>query len=257
MPDPLLPQLIVIFIAGFAGSFHCVGMCGGFACALGRDPSGSRLATVLRHLVYNTGRVVSYVFLGMFAGAVGAGAFTTSHADSELVLVGQRVLAVLAGVLMVFMGLRLLGRLQRLRAVTGGLAKSNLAGALRGLLRAPGRSAPLAFGVFNGFLPCPLVYAFVALAATTANPLHGALVMVAFGLGTYPAMLASGGTGTWLRHDWRVRGVRFAGMFILVLGALTLARGILPLGGHVEHRVSSAPTVTEAPAVIHHGGHAH
>ena len=33
---------LVIFAAGFAGSFHCVGMCGGFACALGHDPHGQR-----------------------------------------------------------------------------------------------------------------------------------------------------------------------------------------------------------------------
>ena len=33
---------LVVFAAGFAGSFHCIGMCGGFACALGRDPRGAR-----------------------------------------------------------------------------------------------------------------------------------------------------------------------------------------------------------------------
>ena len=61
---------IVIFAAGFAGSFHCIGMCGGFACALGRDPQG-RGATVLRHLLYNTGRLTTYCFLGGLAGAFG------------------------------------------------------------------------------------------------------------------------------------------------------------------------------------------
>ena len=63
---------LLIFAAGFAGSFHCIGMCGGFACALGRDPRG-RTATVERHLLYNTGRLTTYCFLGGIAGALGAG----------------------------------------------------------------------------------------------------------------------------------------------------------------------------------------
>ena len=62
--------LLVIFAAGFAGSFHCIGMCGGFACALGRDPQGAG-ATVLRHLLYNVGRLTTYCFLGGLAGALG------------------------------------------------------------------------------------------------------------------------------------------------------------------------------------------
>ena len=61
---------LVIFAAGFAGSFHCIGMCGGFACALGRDQRGGG-ATVARHLLYNTGRLTTYCFLGGLAGALG------------------------------------------------------------------------------------------------------------------------------------------------------------------------------------------
>ena len=61
------------------------------------------------------------------------------------------------------------------------------------------RAAPLAFGVLNGLLPCPLVYAFAAQAAASGGPLQGLQVMAAFGLGTFPAMLAMGGLGLWLR----------------------------------------------------------
>src|SRR3546814_9260711 len=94
---------------------------------------------------------------------------------------------------------------------------------LRDLLRAPGLSPPLAFGVLNGFLPCPLVYAFAAQAAGSGGPLPGLLVMLTFGLGTFPAMLLMGGFGGWLRgrgrragNDgiaprWRRRGADLAG----------------------------------------------
>ena len=60
----------LLFLAGFAGSFHCIGMCGGFACALGADPRGAG-ATSVRHVLYNTGRLTTYCFLGALAGGLG------------------------------------------------------------------------------------------------------------------------------------------------------------------------------------------
>ena len=90
----------VFFLAGFAGSFHCIGMCGGFACALGRDSHGPA-ATGLRHLLYNTGRLTSYVFLGALAGAIGqvictSQGMTVPVIDGGGLDLGQRILAILA-----------------------------------------------------------------------------------------------------------------------------------------------------------------
>ena len=129
---------------------------------------------------------------------------------------------------------------------------------MRELLKTSGIAAPLAFGVLNGFLPCPLVYAFAAQAAASGGPASGFLTMAAFGLGTFPAMLMMGGIGIWwrpgsrqpgvqavpvslhpargavLRSGWRVQGMRVAGGFIVVLGLITLARGVLPMTAHVH-----------------------
>ena len=99
---------------------------------------------------------------------------------------------------------------------------------MRSLQTSQSPAAPVAFGVFNGFLPCPLVYAFAAQAASTAGALSGLLVMLSFGLGTFPAMLMMGGVGRVLAPAWRQRGVWLAGSFILLLGLITLGRGILP-----------------------------
>jgi len=228
---------LVIFAAGFAGSFHCIGMCGGFACALGRDPQG-RGATVLRHLLYNTGRLTTYCFLGGLAGALGQVICTPQGTTVPLLTgsldTGQRILAILAGLLMIAMALQFFGLLPRLHRVTG-FGAGTLAASLRSLLMAPGRAAPLAFGVFNGFLPCPLVYAFAAQAAGTAGALPGFLTMAAFGLGTFPAMLLMGGIGRALAPAWRQRGVWLAGSCILLLGLATVGRGILPFAAHIAH----------------------
>jgi uncharacterized protein len=229
---------LVVFAAGFAGSFHCIGMCGGFACGLGRDPRGGA-ATAARHLLYNSGRLTTYCFLGALAGALGqiictrqGGAFTLLGGSLDA---AERTLAIVAGVLMIAMALQFFGLLQAFHRLTVGFGSSTFAMALRSLLTTRHRAAPLAFGVFNGFLPCPLVYAFAAEAASTFQALPGLLTMAAFGLGTFPAMLMMGGVGRVLAPAWRQRGVWLAGTCILLLGIVTLGRGILPFGAHMSH----------------------
>jgi sulfite exporter TauE/SafE len=235
---------LVIFAAGFAGSFHCIGMCGGFACALGRDPQGPG-GTVVRHLVYNLGRLTTYCFLGAAAGALGQVLCTPQGTVVPLLGgpldTGQRVLAVIAGLLMIAMAMQFFGLLQRWHRVATGFGGTTLSMSLRSLLQAPGRAAPLAFGVFNGFLPCPLVYAFAAQAASTAGVLPGFLVMASFGLGTFPAMLMMGGVGRILAPVWRQRGVWLAGSCILLLGVITLGRGLLPFAVYLAHGWPGGP----------------
>jgi sulfite exporter TauE/SafE len=234
----------LLFLAGFAGSFHCIGMCGGFVCALGADPRGAT-ATSLRHVLYNTGRLTTYCFLGVLAGGLGQAVYTSAGTTSqrgvsflsESLNAGQRGLAVIAGLLMILMALSFFG-LRGWHRVTGSFGGSTLVISLRSLLRKPGHAAPLAFGVLNGFLPCPLVYAMVAQAASTADALSGCLTTAAFGLGTFPAMLAVGGVGRLLAPKWRQRGVRLAGSFILALGLVTLGRGVIPItAGHGLHHL--------------------
>jgi uncharacterized protein len=234
----------LLFVAGFAGSFHCIGMCGGFACALGADARGAS-ATSLRHVLYNTGRLSTYCFLGAVAGALGQMICTSLAAGSQRAApllsasldVGQRALAVMAGLLMILMALRFFG-LRGWQHVTSGFGGSTLVASLRSLLGRRGFAAPLGFGVLNGLLPCPLVYAMVAQAASTFDVLSGCLTMAAFGLGTFPAMLVMGGVGRLLAPSWRQRGVRLAGGFILALGLVTLSRGVMPMmAGHGLHYI--------------------
>jgi uncharacterized protein len=235
----MTPHLL-LFAAGFLGSFHCIGMCGGFACALGRDPRG-RGATALRHLLYNCGRLTTYCFLGALAGALGQAICTPHGLEggmlSDPLDLGQRVLAIVAGLLMIAMAMQFFGLLQRAHRVVVGFGGTTFATSLRSLLTLRGGAAPLAFGVLNGFLPCPLVYAFVAVAASTGAPLPGILTMAAFGLGTFPAMLLMGRIGQLLDPVWRQRGVWLAGSCILLLGVITLGRGVLPLAAHLHRGV--------------------
>ena len=229
----------LIFLGGLAGSFHCVGMCGGFACAVGTDPRGRR-ATVTRHLIYNSGRVTAYCLLGIVAGVLGMNLIGHNDSGTNHVAVAQRLLSTTSGVLMLFIGMRFLGFFRHIGNYKPGYISQMIISGLRDLLKVPSPAVPLVFGIFNGFLPCPLVYAFVVLAGATGGPLSGALVMMVFGLGTYPAMLLMGGIGTQIRSDWRILGVRIAGMFIVILGLITLMRGALLSANHSDSLLRNA-----------------
>ena len=253
-------QYFLISLAGLAGSVHCVGMCGGFVCVMGKDPRGAA-ATLRRHLTYNLGRVTTYCFLGAVVGTLGL-LLVGHHGEVTTVSLAQRALAVLSGLLMLYIGLQFFGFFRGTRWRPPGFGADRLVLALRQLVKAPGAGAPLALGALNGFLPCPLVYAFLAQSASAGGPLPGFLTMAAFGLGTFPAMLAMGGIGLWLRpafersgapalavdsaggtggggtlrarSDWRQTSLRIAGGFIILLGVITLARGLLPMGAHLH-----------------------
>ena len=230
---------LVVFAAGFAGSFHCLGMCGGFACGLGRDPRG-RGATILRHLLYNSGRLTTYCFVGALAGALGQ-IVCTRQGTTFLLLDGsldaaERILAIVAGLLMIAMALQFFGVLQVFHRLAVGFGSSTFAMSLRSLLTTRNRTAPLAFGVFNGFLPCPLVYAFAAEAASTSQTFPGFLTMASFGLGTFPAMLDDGwrraGTCADVAAAWRVA----CRQLVSCCSALSRsAEALLPLDAHMSH----------------------
>lgn len=244
-------QYLLVFLAGLAGSVHCIGMCGGFACALGSDPRGSA-ASLRRHLIYNFGRATTYCFIGAIVGFLGL-LLVGHQGENTTASLAQRLLALVSGLLIILVGLQFLGISFARRWRLGDAGALRITSALSRLLKAPGSGAPLVLGVLNGFLPCPLVYAFAAQAAGTGGPLPGFLTMAAFSLGTFPAMLAMGGAGLWmrsrsatavsvrarggavlLRADRRQQILRIAGGLIIVLGLVTVGRGLMPMSAHLH-----------------------
>lgn len=248
----MLMYFFVTMLAGFAGSFHCIGMCGGFACGLGADPTNSPTKTALRHLLYNSGRVATYMFIGALAGAFGAELLGNSmpaahgmaqhsghamqsgeHGVSGFFLAGelgvmQRLLSVATGLLVLVMALQLMGLLRHSSKSWTYFGNNFFSSAMRSILRSPNPAAPVALGVVNGFLPCPLVYAFAAMAAATGSVVHGVIVMAALGLGTFPAMLFMGGGARLLSGRIRQSGVRLASGFLVLIGFVTIVRGVAP-----------------------------
>lgn len=217
-----MSYLLLPFVGGLAGSLHCVGMCGPFALALG---SGER--RVWRSALYNLGRVGTLLGLGALSGTFGA----VLVASGPAALAG-RALALATGTFMLVIALETLGLASILGPRTAAIAQATVGRALAVVLRSRSPAAPLAFGAFNAFLPCHLIYAFVAQAAATASAAEGTAVMAAFGLGTVPAMLGLGLGGRLLSERLRRSLGSAAGLLVLGFALLTIGRGLGLLPGH-------------------------
>ena len=207
---------LALLATGFLSGVHCMGMCGGIACAFSARGGG-----VSRQLAFNFGRIASYAAAGAGAGLLGsAGAWAAGAAPA------QTALYVLANVMLVLVGLhlagagRLLGGIEALGAPLWARLQPLAARLL------PARSPPQAFaaGLVWGWLPCGLVYGALAAAAFAGGPANGALAMLAFGLGTLPNLLAAGLAAARLRAFTARRAVRLAaGGVVFGFGAVGLA----------------------------------
>ena len=207
---------LLIIAGGMLGSGHCLGMCGGFALALGSRAPNWR-ANLIRQFLFAGGRISTYTFAGAVAGF---GSWRLGHDLRSLVNL-QAILSLLAGALLVLEGLFSLGWLPRPFAHAGCPG----AGGFASLLRAREKSTVFAAGLVNGLLPCGLVYGYLALAASAGHLAGGAAVMALFGLGTLPAMVLTGLGGALLSLGWRRRLFRLAAWCLLLTGLLALARG--------------------------------
>lgn len=215
---------LAAFLVGLLGSTHCLGMCGGIVSALTfgvsdeirRSPG--RLTLFL--LAYNAGRIASYVVAGALAGAASAGAFGMLPPSSV-----PWAVKLLTGGFMIALGLYLAGWWPGLQMLErwGGVLWQRIEPFGRRLLPVNHPLKALVFGLLWGWLPCGMVYAALAWAFTAGSALQGALLMLAFGLGTLPMLLAAGAAAGWLRDVVRRTWVRHtAGLLVMLFGMVVI-----------------------------------
>lgn len=212
-------SLTAAFLVGLLGGGHCVGMCGGIVGAVSmtlpnRQPKFPFL------IGYNLGRISSYALAGMIAGAVGASSFFLDH-----ILPIEKLLYALASIMLVLLGLYLAGIWRVLTKLEhiGAKLWQRIQPYSQKLL--PVQSLPQSFllGSLWGWLPCGLVYSVLVAAIATASPFEGGLLMLAFGLGTLPTLLAMGMTAVrlkaFLQNLWfrRLSGLIIAGFGVIGL----------------------------------------
>ena len=225
----LNPAYLLALGMGLASGFsHCIGMCGIFVVSYAGMPDKGETRRFLRptrHLLFHGGRLAALALLGLAGGVIGA----LGHRWA----VAQGVVSLLVGVAMLGLALGLAGAFPRFRlpepdvlAASGGVLRR----VYGRVLRSRHALKPLAVGVFVGFLPCGLTYNAL-LATFTLRPLSGALLMLCFGLGTIPGLLALalfGQTlfsGLLMRLPFRLAMTRVSALFMAALGFAFLWRG--------------------------------
>ena len=207
--------LLTLFLLGFFGGGHCVGMCGGLssAFALQLPPGLNRTGLIV---LLNLGRISSYVFIGLLVGAIGQVGISL---DQTRWL--QNGLYLSANLLLLFLGLYLAGissLATRIESI-GRPVWKRLNPLLNRLL--PIQSVPACFGVgmLWGWLPCGLVYSASLYALGSGNALEGGLYMLAFA-GTLPNLLAMGLFAAQLKNFLQRKTVRLAAGLLVAAWAL-------------------------------------
>jgi hypothetical protein len=193
-----LSVLISAWLIGALGGVHCLTMCGGFVTAVATRDAAAGGATLAllparivasRQLVYHAGRITTYALLGAAFGAAGAMAL-----DAVALLPLQRTLYVGANLFLLLLAASVaFGRpgvawLQH----AGAKAFGAVLPAVRPLLARHGVGARLALGLVWGLVPCALVYSVLPLALFAGGAWQGAAVLLAFGVGTLPNLVAAG-----------------------------------------------------------------
>jgi len=213
-------DLISAFVVGLLGGVHCVGMCGGIVGALSFGAASHRQLPIL--LAYNAGRISSYALAGALMGALGF-----YFSGLLPVQAAQRFLLSVAGLFMVLMGLYLAGWWNALSHIerAGGALWRKIEPLGRGLV--PVRSIRHGFvlGLLWGWLPCGLVYSALVWTVSAGGAWEGALLMLAFGLGTLPNLLLMGVAAAQLNRWVRQPVVRaVAGALVMVFGLVLVYR---------------------------------
>lgn len=221
-----LPLFAAAFVTGLLGSAHCFGMCAGISGLFAVNASVASLrAQLSMAIAYNVGRVLSYAFLGVLVAAVGHSVVNAIPTIAAPVRLASGLLIVIVGLQVAF-GWQFLAPLEK----AGARIWNRIAPAAKNLLPVTSMPKSLGLGLLWGWLPCGLVYSVLLLAATTADPVQGGLVMVSFGLGTMPAMIATG-ISTSRLSLFMSRNRLGAGLLIVLLGLLTLAMPVKSISG--------------------------
>lgn len=203
-------------LLGLMSSAHCIGMCGPLAMSLPVHHL-SRTGQLLSMLLYHLGRILTYSFLGLLFGMAGRGLYLAGF---------QQWFSIGTGILMLLLAVHyFMGRsngypvwmqrwYQPLQVVMGRLLKQK------------GLYSFLLLGMANGLLPCGMVYIAVIGAIGLGDPLQSAGFMMAFGLGTFPAMFLMSWFGIRIGMDVRMKFKRAVPFLIAAMGIILILRGM-------------------------------
>lgn len=221
-----LPQLSqgmgygLLFTVGLLTGFHCVSMCGGFVVSYTAKNAQDGKKSHLSHLMYGSGKLISYTIIGAAFGLLGSIiAFTPQI---------RGVAGLLAGLFLVLFGLKMLNIIPALRKIQFRTPKfiSKFVGK-----QSSKNKSPLIIGLLNGLMiACGPLQAIYVMAAGTGSLVEGAKILFIFGLGTLPVMLGFGYFASVVSSKMTHSILKASGAIVIVLGLLMINNGLTLTG---------------------------
>lgn len=212
-----MEHFFTAFSIGLIGSLHCIGMCGPIALAL---PLGNKsvLSKTTNGLIYNVGRIITYSLLGLFFGFFGERLAVAS--TQQLISIAIGSLFIMA----VFIPKKFINNINPTGFIGKYIALVKVS--LSKFIQNQSILGKLSVGLFNGLLPCGLVYAAIGGSIATGSLIDGMWFMAAFGLGTLPMMFSvyflSSSISLTLRNNIK----KLVPVFLILLGSLFILRGL-------------------------------
>lgn len=236
--------MLLPFALGLLGSFgHCTGMCSGVQLLLSRRVHTERRQAVMGRsggaetqtlILTHAGRITTYTLLGWMVGLI-RGSLGWGFADQLSVV--QGALALAAACLAIYMALALTGKAPSPELLFTGLTRT-WGHTMRQFSSSPFpllTFSPLhsfSLGLLWGLLPCGMILSALLVAATSSTPGAGALYMLAFGLGTLPALF---GVNWFLKGASQARWPRYVAAVLLALFGFQIALRGLAAWGVITH----------------------
>jgi sulfite exporter TauE/SafE len=225
---------LVAFVMGLISSLHCIGMCGSIigtlTLSLSPEIRNNKAALFTFVLNYNLGRISSYAVAGALIGLLQL-LLNLPFAQGH----GHRVLQLLSALIMAGAGLYIAGWFPRFAYIEkiGAWFWKKIEPFGRRLIPVKTRFHAFLFGMIWGWLPCGLVYSALAVSATAGDSLKSSLTMLAFGLGTLPAVMGVGIMTAILTKLSRMNRFKQAvGLFMIVLALLAAMPELNPMRLH-------------------------
>ncbi|MCL2072260.1 MAG: copper ion binding protein [Oscillospiraceae bacterium] len=218
----------MLFVIGLITSVHCIAMCGGINLSQSIPRANakqhkSKFAAFIPTFLYNFGRVISYTIVGLVLGF--AGMIIGGSDGNVLSTMFQGILKLIAGVVMLIMGISMLGLFPWFRTLQSKVFR--MPRFLKGKInteKIKGKG-PLFVGFLNGFMPCGPLQSIQILALASGNPVTGAISMFMFSVGTVPLMLGMGSVVSALGKKFTNAVMTVGSVLVIVLGLAMLSQG--------------------------------
>lgn len=241
-----------VFLIGLVAAVStCIAVTGGLLLAVAskyneQNPSLNGYQKFKPHIYFNIGRVLSYTLLGGAVGALGSVLTISSRVTG--------VMTIFVSLIMLILGFQLLNLFPGLRRFQPKMPKF-LAHKIHDMTDSQRKGAPFMLGASTFFLPCGFTQALQLYILSQGSFTVGALTMLAFSLGTLPALVSLGAISSFIKGAFQKRFLRFAGATVVLLGLFNINNGLALTGSNISiasifSSSNSAAVSTEAQAQI-------